>query len=546
MGDHHRFDTTGEDRKHFENHLQAAKNFIEIALALSSEKDLHTLLEMIVTEALRISNADAGTLYTADSGITHLDFVIVRNRTLGIRLGGKSGDRIELPSVPLFDKNGDPDHSHISSYAALTGKTVNIEDVYKATEFNFSGTKSYDRKTGYRSESMLVIPMYNYENDILGVLQLINAIDPFTGHVTSFDRSLTEAVSALSSLASAALNNTRLIFDLQNLFYAFIKSIAAAIDAKSPYTGGHINRVVELTMMIAHEVNRDKSGPFKDIFFSTDDFEEMKIAAWMHDIGKITTPEFIINKRSKLETVTDRIETIRTRFDLIRQTGETRYLEQRLALLQKGEPDDGKAVSDLQRKRDRQIKEIKNDFDFLCRCNEGNSVMDDGSLERLRNIRAKTFVFEGKHLPYLTDSEFDNLSVKKGTLTVDERKRVEDHVVITRKILEELPFPKKLKGVPSVAAAHHEKLDGSGYPDGKTGAELNIKMRIMTLADVFEALTARDRPYKYAARISRAIAILDTMQKDRHIDKNIFRLFKENELFRKYAEKYLDPEQIDM
>ena len=541
-----RFHTTGEDRKQFQERLLAAKNFIEIALALSSEKDLHTLLEMIVTEALRISNADAGTLYIADTSITHLDFVILQNRTLGLHLGGKNGGSIDFPSVPLFDENGNPDHSHISSYAALTGKTVNIADVYKATGFNFSGTKAYDRKTGYRSRSMLVIPMYNYENDVIGVLQLINAIDPVTGNVSSFDRSLTEAVSALSSLASAALNNTQLIFDLQNLFYSFIKSIAAAIDAKSPYTGGHINRVVELTMMIAHEINRDKSGPFKDIFFSTDDFEEMKIAAWMHDIGKITTPEHIMNKRSKLETVTDRIETVRTRFDLIRQTVENRYLEQRLVLLKKGEKENGQAVFELEKERDRQIKDLVNDFHFICECNDSKSAMDDNSITRLERIKEKKFVLGGKRRPYLTDSEFENLSVKRGTLTVNERKRVEDHVVITRKILEELPFPKKLKGVPSVAAAHHEKLDGSGYPDGKTGAELNIKMRIMTLADVFEALTARDRPYKYATPVSRAIAILDTMQKHGHIDPNVFHLFKENRLFRKYANEYLEPEQLDM
>jgi len=523
--------------------LLPAKNIIEIALALTAETSIKRLLEMILNEALRISTADAGTLYIINEQATHLDFAIVRNQTLGIETGfGK--DMGAFPSVPLYTSSGEPNLSNISSCAALTRQTINIDDVYDSTQFNFSGTRVYDEKTGYRSESMLVIPMYNHEDDIIGVLQLLNAMNPETGQVVSFDSELTSVVRALASLAAAALNNRELIAGLKNLFYSFIKSIAAAVDEKSPYTGGHIKRVVELALLIADEINARETDPLARVKFNDDEREALKIAAWMHDIGKITTPEYVVNKSSKLETIRDGIQVVRLRFKLAEQELETRFLRKKMELSGSGRYPDPDLIHQLEQELKNKKEQLESDFAFICECNKGKAFMEDSDIQRLEEISQHRV--SPNHDPFLTPDELENLSIKRGKLTRDEREIIENHVVVTRKILNELPFPKNLQQVPDIAASHHEKLDGSGYPDGKESGEIGLGPRILAIADIFEALTAPDRPYKCPITLSKALHILDLMEKDGHIDKDIVRLFKESRLFVPYAEQYLKPEQMDL
>ena len=520
------------------------KQLTLIGLALSSEKDIGKLLELIMDNARALSGADAGTLYILDDDKTHLRFEILQNDTMKTRMGGKSGDDFSLPKVPLYI-NGKPNHSNVSSYTALTGKTVNIPDVYEAEGFDFTGPRKYDDSTGYRSRSMLVIPMKNHENDIIGVLQLLNALDPETGEVVEFSKKYVDLIGSLASQAAVALTNTQLIHDLKNLFYAFIKSIATAIDEKSPYTGGHINRVVDLTMMIIEKINEADEGPFEDVFINEAEAEEMRLAAWMHDVGKITTPEYVVDKSTKLQTIFDRINNIETRFQLIAETIRNRYLHRKIELLE-NEQNNRLETERLDQELDREIQTLGEELDFIQSCNHPGEFISEDKIDRIKEISKKTYFSNGKTHSYLTEEEAKNLSIQKGTLTEEERKIIENHATMTAKILNQLPFPKKLANVPEYAAGHHEKMDGSGYPRKISGKHLPLQSRIMAIADVFEALTAKDRPYKKPMKLSQAVKIMGFMKKDNHIDPDIYDLFIKNRIYYDYATKEMTAEQIDM
>jgi HD-GYP domain-containing protein (c-di-GMP phosphodiesterase class II) len=289
-----------------ESQLSQIKRLTEIGAALSGEKNIDRLLEMIVEEAQKFTSADGGTLYIMSDDETELQFAIARTTSLKVRMGG-TGGQITWPPVKLIDNKGIPNHANVSAYVALSGETVNIANVYDAQGFNFEGTKKFDQSTGYHSQSMLVVPMRNHENDIIGVLQLLNAQNPVTGEVINFSRESQEMTLSLASQAAVALSNNRLIHDLQNLLESFIKTIATAIDEKSPYTGGHVRRVAELTMTIAQKINQATEGHFALISLSDDQLRELRLAAWLHDVGKITTPEHVVDKATKLETIHDRI-----------------------------------------------------------------------------------------------------------------------------------------------------------------------------------------------------------------------------------------------
>ena len=537
-----------EVRSYAEYQLERIGNLTSIGLALSGEKNIGRLLEMIVDEARRIANADAGTLYILDKKENCLRFQILQNDTMNIRKGGISGEAIDdLPSVPLYDADGHPNHANVSSYVALTGKRIAIADVYEASEFEFSGTRKYDSATGYRSRSMLVIPMADHENRIIGVLQLLNATDPESGEVVSFLPESVDLVASLASQAAVALTNARLIEDLQKLFDSFIRSIATAIDEKSPFTGGHIARVVTLTMDIARAINESDRDCFKDVRFSPDELEELRIAAWMHDIGKITTPEHLVSKTNKLEGIFDRIELLETRFALIQQVFENECLKRKIEILQSGEAAACRDQSfdqlnaDLQRK----ITDLANDLDLLRRINSDKQQANEQTVVHVAGIAQKTFPLDGREQPYLTAEEKECLSILRGNLLESERKIIEHHAEMTRRITRELPFPERLARVPEYAAGHHEKLDGSGYPAGLKAADIPIQSRIIAVADVFEALTARDRPYKGPMTVSQALKILGFMKKDGHIDPDIYDLFVDKKLYLAYSEKELDGKQME-
>ncbi|WP_092160349.1 HD family phosphohydrolase [Maridesulfovibrio ferrireducens] len=526
----------------FGEQMDLVDRLTEIGLALSGETRLERLLEMIVDEARVLTKADAGTLYIVDKNNRKLEFSILQNDTMNVRMGGSSGNEITLPPVPLYTSGNTPNKSHVSAYCALTGETVNIADVYEAEGFDFTGPRKYDAATGYRSKSMLVLALKNHEQDIIGVLQLLNALDS-NGKVVEFSTDVVDIVGSLASQAAIALTNAQLIQGLKDLLYSVIQSIAAAIDAKSPYTNGHIERVVDLTMMIAETVNNATEGKFADMQFTIDELEELKLAAWMHDVGKISIPEHVVDKSTKLQTIYDRSELVDNRFRLISELVKNRQLEEVVQVLSNGSGPD--KISAIEMKYAVELEQLEDDRKFIASCNIPNEFMTDERIARVCEIAARTYESGGESFNWLSDDEVTNLCIRKGTLTDRERKVIESHAAITFEMLSRLPFPKRLLHVPEYAAGHHEKIDGSGYPKGLAEKELSLQSRIMAVADIFEALTAKDRPYKKPMKLAQAIKILGFMEKDRHIDSDVYKLFLDSGIYMEYAKAELDPSQIE-
>jgi len=522
-------------------------NMSAIGLALSKEKDMDKLLEMILLEAKRISNADGGTLYMMTDD-QRLKFSIMITDSLNIHMGGTSGKEIPFYPVKLYMDNGQPNKTMIAANAGLTGDTINIPDAYKAKGFDFAGTKAFDEKTGYRSKSFLTVPLKNHEDEIIGVLQLLNAQDIKTKKVIPFSGNVQKSVEALSSQAAVAITNKNLIKDLEVLFESFIKLIASAIDAKSPYTGGHCSRVPEITMMLAESVNEINDGPFAGIQFTDKEMYELKIAAWLHDCGKVATPEAVVDKGTKLETIYDRIHTVATRFEVLKRDEEIKYLKKQLKIQKDDSLIENQKKEALKKARTLYLKRIKqqeDDKSFIEESNVGGEFMSQDRKDRVNKIASYRWKDNGSPKPFFSEDEIYNLCISRGTLTPEERKIINDHIVVTIDMLEQLPYPKHLRNVPEFAGGHHEKLDGTGYPKGLNHSEMSVQAKIMAIADIFEALTARDRPYKKGKTLSQAMRILGFMKNDAHIDTELFEVFVKEKIYLKYAESFLDPEQID-
>ncbi|MEC9106100.1 MAG: HD domain-containing phosphohydrolase [Candidatus Neomarinimicrobiota bacterium] len=533
------------------NYIDSLQNQISkmsaIGLALSKERDMEKLLEMILLEAKRISNADGGTLYMMTDD-QRLRFSIMITDSLNVHMGGTSGKEIPFYPVKLYNDDGKPNENMIAANAAINGNTINIPDAYKAKGFDFSGTKAFDEKTGYRSKSFLTVPLKNHENEIIGVLQLLNAQDIKSNKVISFSERIQNSVEALSSQAAVAITNKNLIKDLEVLFESFIKLIASAIDAKSPYTGGHCSRVPEITMMLAESVNEINEGPFANIQFSDKEMYELKIAAWLHDCGKVATPEYVVDKSTKLETIYDRIHTVATRFEVIKRDEEIKFLKKQLSIQKKDSLSDVDKKQAIKKARIlylKRIKQLDEDKTFIEESNFGGEFMSQDRKDRVKKISSYRYKDNGSAKSFLSDNEVYNLCISRGTLTPEERKVINDHIVVTIEMLEQLPYPKHLRNVPEFAGGHHEKLDGTGYPKGLNHAEMSVQAKIMAIADIFEALTARDRPYKKGKTLSQAMRILGFMKNDAHIDAELFDVFVQEKIYLKYAEGFLDPEQID-
>ena len=522
-------------------------NMSAIGLALSKEKDMDKLLEMILLEAKRISNADGGTLYMMTDD-QRLKFSIMITDSLNIHMGGTSGKEIPFYPVKLYMDDGQQNKTMIAANAGLTGDTINIPDAYKAKGFDFAGTKAFDEKTGYRSKSFLTVPLKNHEDEIIGVLQLLNAQDIKTKKVIPFSGNVQKSVEALSSQAAVAITNKNLIKDLEVLFESFIKLIASAIDAKSPYTGGHCSRVPEITMMLAESVNEINDGPFAGIQFTDKEMYELKIAAWLHDCGKVATPEAVVDKGTKLETIYDRIHTVATRFEVLKRDEEIKYLKKQLKIQKDDSLIENQKKEALKKARTLYLKRIKqqeDDKSFIEESNIGGEFMSQDRKDRVNKIASYRWKDNGSPKPFFSEDEIYNLCISRGTLTPEERKIINDHIVVTIDMLEQLPYPKHLRNVPEFAGGHHEKLDGTGYPKGLNHSEMSVQAKIMAIADIFEALTARDRPYKKGKTLSQAMRILGFMKNDAHIDTELFEVFVKEKIYLKYAESFLDPEQID-
>ena len=522
----------------------------EIGASLSAERDINRLLESILLAAKAITRADGGTLYllTEDDGNKRLKFEIMRTQSLNIAMGGTTGIPIPFYPIHLYSKDGKPNNHMVAAFAALTGETVNIADAYTAEGFDFNGTRNFDKKTGYRSKSFLTVPMKNHENEIIGVLQLINSLDPASGEVVAFSDADQRLAESLASQAAIALTNRQLINQLEALFESFIAMINTAIDEKSPYTGGHCQRVPELTMMLAEAVNETNEGPLMDFDMSDRDRYELKIAGLLHDCGKVTTPVHVVDKATKLESIFDRIHLVDTRFEVLKRDAEIELLKSNAALQRQGldELSLRERGNQLEQAYTARLRQLDQDREFLRKCNIGGEFMPPEAQEHVRKIGDYKWLDQsGNTAHFLTDDEIENLSIARGTLTAKEREIINYHIVATIKMLEALPWPKHLRHVPEYAGGHHERMDGKGYPRGLTREQMSVQARVMGIADIFEALTARDRPYKKGKTLTESLQILGKFKEGGHIDPDLFDVFIRRKVYRRYAEQFLDANQID-
>jgi HD-GYP domain-containing protein (c-di-GMP phosphodiesterase class II) len=522
--------------------LKRLEQLNTIGVALSAERDNKRLLEMILLGAQEITNADGGTLYTITDD-KRLKFEIMSNKTLKLAMGGTTGKEIPFLPIPMYLDDGSPNLTTVAAYATLNDKAVNIKNVYQTQDFDFTGTRKFDEKTGYHSQSFLTIPMKNHEEEVIGILQLINAIDIDTHEIIPFSQANQSLVESLASQAAVAMTNQNLIEGLKGLFEAFIEMMAEAIDQKSPYTGGHCRRVPELTLMLAQAAIDAREGPLKEFSLNEKEFYELKIAGWLHDCGKVTTPESVMDKPTKLSGIFDRIDLIDQRFELLKKQFECDTLKKQVEALKNGQNlDDSSLDSCLDNYR----KQCDSDREFLRKSNFGSEFMTAEDQQRVINIAANQVLdSNGEIRPFLSENEVYNLNIAKGTLNSEEREIINNHIVVTNHMLDSLPYPNGLKRVPEYAGGHHERMDGRGYPKGLTREQMSIPARVMGIADIFEALTSKDRPYKKAKTLSESLQILGKMKLDHHIDPDLFDIFVREKIYLKYAHQFLELEQID-
>jgi HD-GYP domain-containing protein (c-di-GMP phosphodiesterase class II) len=518
------------------NPLEILDRLNRVGIALSSETDIDKLLEMILENTQDIINADGGTLYTLTENQT-LKFLIIKNKSLNIKMGGASGVPIPFPEIPLY-QDGSPNHSAIASHCAITKKSVNIEDAYLEKGFDFSGAKAFDEKTDYRTQSVLAVPLINHEGTVLGVLQLINCLDK-TNTAIKFSDFSQKLAESLTSQAAISLQNRLLINQLQNLFEGLTNLINTAIDEKSPYTGGHCLRVPELTLMLAEATSEETDGPLADFKMNDKDRYELKVAGMLHDCGKITTPVHVVDKATKLETIFDRITLIETRAEALKNQLVAECMQCTL-----NKP---ASKTDFEAILTQQLSELDDDLSFLRKCNIGGERMRSEDVDRVKTIGERTWKnTKGDIQPFLSENEILNLTIIAGTLTQAERQIINDHISSTIKLLGQLEWPDHLKNVTEYAGGHHERMDGKGYPKGLTRDQMSIPARIMGIADIFEALTAADRPYKKGMPLSQSLSIMRRMKDEGHIDPDLFDIFIKHHIYLDYAKRYLKPEQIDI
>ena len=519
------------------------KRLQEIGLALSTEDDINVIFELIMAEAKNITNADGRTLYMiSDDGQT-MKFEIMQTDSMNYAQGGTTGVEITIPPMQLFDEEGNPNHSSNVAYSANTGKTANIKDVYTAKGFDFTGPKNFDKNTGYKTKSVMSVPLKNHENDIVGVMQLINATDKKSGKVVAFSDNMQHQVESLASQGAVALTNKRLVAELKSLFESFIQLIATAIDKKSPYTGGHCERVPEITMLLADAVEKTTEGKYADFTMTEDERYELYLAGWLHDCGKVATPPHVVDKGMKLETITDRIEVMDTRFEVLKRDAEIAKLKKQIELMTKGSVNG--EIKTLEEDLTTRIEELSLDQTFIQKTNRGGEFMEEEDQKRVADIGNYKWNLEGEETNFFDEKDVRNLQIPKGTLLPEEREIINDHIVITIDMLNKLPYPKNLRKIPEFAGGHHEKLDGTGYPKGLKDEEMSVQAKMMAIADIYEALTAADRPYKDGKKLSQAMRIMGFMKKDYEIDEELFAIFVKSGVYKQYAEKYLGEDQLD-
>jgi len=585
---------------------QALVEILNIATTLSGASDLRTLLQLILSKSRQLTGSDAGSIFLVErcdarrnpGGIDQLWFAVSQNASLA---ASSATDRVDEDiDSTVSDIRFPLTPERLVGWSALSGEVLNIPDVYQLDpELPYRFDRAVDLKLGYRAVSMLTVPMRSTSGETVGVMQLINrkrdprtilTADTAAGLVRPFDAFDQHLIVALASQAAVCVERTQLLEAQEQLIDSMITLLAGAIDAKSPYTGGHCERVPELAMMLARAAEETAEGPLADFRLGGDQaWREFRIGAWMHDCGKITTPEYVVDKATKLEANYNRIHEVRTRFEVLLRDARIAWLE---GVINGGDPAELEATYLLRQ------SQLEADFAFVADCNLGGEFFGPDKVERLRAIASQSWQrhFDNRlglaweelsrhndsaqelpvQEPLLADhawhviprhsdqipaasygfklevpehlynlGEVYNLTISRGTLTNEERYKINEHIMQTIMMLETLPFPANLSRVAEYAGTHHETLDGKGYPRRLTADDLSVPSRIMAIADIFEALTASDRPYKKAKTLSECLTILAGFRDRQHIDADLFALFLRSGVYLTYAERYLKPEQID-
>jgi HD-GYP domain-containing protein (c-di-GMP phosphodiesterase class II) len=514
-----------------ERHRQL-RELTNVGVALSTERDLLTLLEMILTQSRRITISDAGSLYLIERNGNGASPGVLRF---------KLSQNYTLPALPLSEFTVPIDHTSLAGYAAATGEPLVIADVYLLPDdVPYKQNRTFDEKFGYRTKSMLVIPLKTHRDETIGVLQLINrkrdaetklaSPDVVDREVLSFDEHALELVSALASQAAVAIENGRLYEDIERLFEGFVTAAVTAIESRDPTTSGHSFRVATLTVGLAEAVDRGGEGPYRDVQFSREQLRELRYAGLLHDFGKVGVREEVLTKAKKLYP--EDLELIRHRFAYMMQAAEVDFERARADfLLTNGRDDYDAALAHLARTREATRDELCRFLDAIAKANEP-TVLPEGSFEALRDIGRRTYIdFEGRERRVLRDEELQFLMIRRGSLDENERREIESHVTHTYRFLEQIPWTPELKGIPEIALGHHEMLNGRGYPRAVSGDAIPVQTRMMTISDIFDALTAGDRPYKRAVPWQRALDILRMEATEGMLDQHLLKSFIDARIF---------------
>ncbi len=508
-----------------------------VGAALSTERNLDTLLEMILSQALRLSSADAGSLYLVERQADR------QSGEAPTTLRFKLSQNLTIPDLPFSEFTVAIDHTSLAGYVASTGDPLMIADVYLLPEHvAYRLNRSFDEKFGYRTKSMLVLPMRTHRDEVIGVLQLINRKrDPLAAlttpeavqaQVIPFDQRVAEMVAALTAQAAVAIENSRLYEDIERLFEGFVTAAVTAIEARDPTTSGHSFRVATFTTNLAEAVDRGGEGPYRDLTFTREQLRELRYAGLLHDFGKVGVREQVLVKQKKLYS--HDLTIVRHRFHSLLQEADLAFERERAEhLLAHGPREYDEVFARLDAVRRQRRDQLQRWLDAVIRANEP-TILPEGSFQELEVIQRETFIdFDGIERPLLSDDELRYLMLRKGNLDPRERREIESHVTHTFRFLEQIPWTRELRGIPQIAFGHHEKLDGTGYPRGVKEVEIPVQTRMMTIADIYDALTATDRPYKRAVTAERALDILQTEAKEGLLDQHLLQTFIEARIFSK-------------
>ncbi len=508
-----------------------------IGVALNTERDYDALLSLVLSQARRVTSSDAGSLYlveSAEDGTQVLRFKITQNHS--------------RPEIPLYEFTIPIDHTSIAGYVASTGEALVIDDAYfLPPDVEYSINRSFDKKNRYRTKSMLTIPMRNHKSEVIGALQLINrkrdreavlaAPEDFDAQVTPYSRRTVDLVSGLAGQAAVSIENSQLYESIERLFEGFVTAAVTAIEQRDPTTFGHSGRVATMTVDIARATDRVKVGPYEDLSFTREQLREIRYAGLLHDFGKVGVREQVLVKSKKLYPPD--LTLLKQRYAFIRRTTERDFYRHRAEYLeQHGNEGYDAFLERMRREYDNSIKGLDRFLSLVLESNEP-TVLPDGSFDELLQYADHYYQdLDDAQQAYLTSDEVRYLTIRKGSLDESERVEIESHVNHTYRFLMQIPWTSELQDIPRIAYGHHEKLNGGGYPQGVRGDDIPIQTRMMTIADIFDALTASDRPYKRAVPAESALNILSSEVKDGMLDADLFQIFHEA---RVYEEKDQSP-----